>query len=98
MRWLLESAQHLHPGRHDPSTEAIKAKLAAPRDPKVTTAHAGVASVSTDGGTKPQAHDCGADCDNADANARFNDAMKPARETTRPDQLVAAGITGNYGR
>jgi hypothetical protein len=63
------------------------------------TAHEGVASVGADG-IKPRAHDC-ADCGPAEtANAEFNEATKPKRETTRPDQLVAAGITGpaKFGR
>jgi hypothetical protein len=56
--------------RHDPNTEQIKSALAKPRDPKVTTAHAGVASVSTDGGTPPTQPKC--DAGNCDSNADFN--------------------------
>jgi hypothetical protein len=77
---------------HDRSTKQILEKLATPRDPKVTTAHAGVASVSTDGGAKPRAHDCG-DCGpNAAANAKFNAGTVGARETTDPAKLIGAGV------
>lgn len=82
---------------HDPSTELIKRALITPKQRFPVTSHAGVASVATDGGEKPTQHksDCGP---NTATNAAFNEATKPTRETTRPDQLVAAGITGNYGR
>jgi hypothetical protein len=56
--------------KHDRSTESIKAALAKPRDPRVTTNHSGVASVSTDGGTKPTQPKC--DAGNCEANADFN--------------------------
>ena len=76
----------------DKSTGAILDKLATPRDPKVTMAHAGVASVATDGGIKPRQHDC-ADCGpNAEANAKFNAGTIGARETTDPAKLIGAGI------
>jgi len=55
---------------HDKSTEAIKAKLRTPRSPNVTEAHAGVASVSTDGGVKPTQPNT--DGGNVAANDAFN--------------------------
>jgi hypothetical protein len=55
---------------HDPSTEQIKAKLKAPRKPDVIEAHAGVASVNTDGGKPPTQPKC--DGGNCEANADFN--------------------------
>ena len=77
--------------RHDPSTEAIKAKLKAPRYGDVTTAHAGVASVGA-AGAKPRAHD-GADGNpNAAANAKFNAGTAGASETTDAGRLIGAGI------
>jgi hypothetical protein len=46
----------------------------------VVEAHAGVASVNTDGGTKPRAHDCD-DCGpNAAANEKFNQQAQGPRE------------------
>lgn len=73
---------------HDPSTEQIKRKLATPRSRKVVEAHAGVASVNTDGGTKPRQHDCAGDC--ADANAEFNsNAVAGPRE--RPNVVMVTG-------
>jgi len=63
---------------HDPSTEAIKRKLRTPRLRGVVEAHAGVASVNTDGGVAPRQHDCVGNC--ADANANFNQAAQGPRE------------------
>ncbi len=82
---------------HDPSTEQIKAKLKTPRDPRVVTSHAGVASVNTDGGAKPRQHDCDGDCagpDNDALNAALDGAPArgvPQKQPT-PGQLVAAGV------
>ena len=58
----------------DKSTGAILDRLKTPRDPKVVTAHEGVASVSTDGGTKPTMPRT--DDGNTEANAKFNQATK----------------------
>lgn len=80
--------------RHDPSTEAIKTKLHTSSSRKVVAAHAGIASVNTDGGAKPQAHDCEGDC-NTESNAKANDAMRAAgspRLTNDPAQIVGSGI------
>jgi hypothetical protein len=63
---------------HDRSTEAWKKKLATPRSRDVVEAHAGVASVGTDGGIAPRQHDCAGDC--ADANAKFNQTAQGPRE------------------
>lgn len=87
------SNQHPETGRftsamvHDKSTEQIKAKLATPRDPKVTTAHAGVASVSTDGGTKPTQPRT--DGGNAEVNAKFNASTKGPE--FRPGTVIIGG-------
>lgn len=62
----------------DKSTKAITDRLKAPRDPKVVTAHVGVASVSTDGGTKPTMPK--SDDGNVEANAVFNQAAQGPRE------------------
>jgi hypothetical protein len=72
---------------HDKSTEAIKAKLATPRDPKVTTAHAGVASVSTDSGTAPTQPKTD------DGNATVNDAFnqKTKGPNFRPGTVIIGG-------
>jgi hypothetical protein len=77
---------------HDKSTEAIKRKLRTPQERYPVAAHAGVASVATDGGAKPRAHDCD-DCGpNAAANAKFNAGTVGARETTDPAKLIGAGV------
>lgn len=77
---------------HDPSTEQIKRKLKTPQERYPVTSHAGVASVATDGGSKPRAHDCD-DCGpNAAANAKFNAGTVGPRETTDAAKLIAAGI------
>jgi hypothetical protein len=75
---------------HDKSTEQIKARLKARRDPSVVTSHAGVASVNTDGGTKPTQPKT--DDGNTAVNAAFNAGTVGARETTDPAKLIAAGI------
>lgn len=81
---------------HDPSTENIKRLLKTPQPRHPVAPHAGVSSVGASG-AKPTQHNC--DCGpNTEANSAFNEATKPTRETTRSDQLVAAGITGNFGR
>jgi hypothetical protein len=74
----------------DQSSRNILKKLATPRDPKVTTAHAGVQSVSTDGGTKPTQPRT--DDGNVKANAKFNAGAVGASETTDPAKLIGAGI------
>jgi hypothetical protein len=74
---------------HDKSTEAIKRKLKTPRDPRVVEAHAGVASVNTDGGVKPRQHDCDNCGPNAAANAAFNEATKGPNE--RPNVVMVGG-------
>jgi hypothetical protein len=85
--------------KHDPSTEGIKARLAGrqhqfvPGHPgalpkgKVVAAHAGMQSVGTDAGKKP---DCSGDCvgPNADANARYNEQTM---ERTKPAGKLSAG-------
>jgi hypothetical protein len=85
--------------KHDPSTEAIKARLAGrqhafvPGHPgalkprAVVAVHAGAQSVGTDAGKKP---DCSGDCSgpNADANATYN---LQAMERTKPAGLLTAG-------
>jgi hypothetical protein len=78
--------------KHDPSTEGIKARLAAPRSPKVVTHHGGVNSVGHDAG-KPA--DCSGDCSgpNADANAAYNDHM--ARATKPAGKLSAGQLVGS---
>jgi hypothetical protein len=58
----------------DKGTGDILDRLKDPRDPKVVTTHEGVASVSTDGGTKPTQPRT--DDGNADANAEFNETSK----------------------
>ena len=80
---------------HDKSTENIKRLLKTPQPRHPVASHAGVASVGTTGAkpTQPKLDD-----GNTAVNDAFNEATKPTRETTRPDQLVAAGITGNFGR
>jgi hypothetical protein len=82
------SNRHPETGRfiagHDRSTKQILGKLATPRDPKVTRAHAGVASVSTDGGTKPTQPR--ADDGNTEVNAAFNEATKGPKE--RPNVVM----------
>jgi len=75
--------------KHDPSTEAIKGKLATPRSRKVVEAHAGVASVNTDGGAKPRQHDCYKCGPNADANAAFNQQTTGPNE--RPNVVMVGG-------
>lgn len=68
--------------KHDASTSAVKDRLHNDLNPSRSpvTAHAGVASVNTDGGTKPRAHDCD-DCGpNAAANEEFNQAAQGPRE------------------
>lgn len=75
--------------KHDRSTEAIKAKLATPRSPKVVEAHAGVASVNTDGGTPPRQHDCDCNGPNAAANAEFNQQTAGPKE--RPNVVMIGG-------
>jgi hypothetical protein len=82
----------------DPSTEAIKAKLATPRSRNVVEAHGGIASVATDGGAKPRMHDSAGD--NAATNAVTNAALADAgratpRKQPTPGQLVAADIITN---
>ena len=74
---------------HDRSTEEIKRKLKTPQSRDVVQAHDGIASVNTDGGAKPRAHDC-ADCaPNSDANAKFNESVKgPA---LRPNTVMIGG-------
>jgi hypothetical protein len=72
---------------HDKSTEAIKRKLKTPRDPRVVEAHAGVASVNTDGGAKPRQPDSVGP--NAAANAAFNEATKGPNE--RPNVVMVGG-------
>jgi hypothetical protein len=77
--------------KHDPSTEQIKARLAAPRSPKVVAAHAGANSVGHDSG-KPA--DCSGDCSgpNAAANAAFN---SNAAKATRAAKLTAGQLVGS---
>lgn len=94
----------------DKSTDAITARLngrqhafvpghpGALKPRSVVAAHAGVQSVGTVSGRKPKAHDCADGGCNKAANQKFNDAVSNPRETTKPGQLVAAGITGNFGR
>ena len=65
---------------HDPSTEQIKRKLATPRDSKVVTAHAGVASVNTDGGIAPRQPDVAGD--HSATNAATNAALAHAGRAT----------------
>ena len=74
----------------DKSTGNIMKRLKTPRDPQVVAAHAGVASVSTDGGTKPTQPKT--DDGNTTVNAKFNAATVGARETTDPARLIGAGI------
>jgi hypothetical protein len=71
----------------DRSTKNILGKLAAPRNPKVTEAHAAVASVSTDGGTKPTQPRT--DDGNSVANAKFNQAAKGPNY--RPNVVTVGG-------
>jgi hypothetical protein len=79
--------------KHDPSTEEIKTRLHTAPSRTPVVAHDDVQSVATDAGRKPTVHDCAADCGpNSAANDKFNDAAQPARETTDPGRLVAAGI------
>ncbi len=68
----------------DKSTGAILEKLKTPRDPKVVTAHEGVASVSTDGGTKPTQPKT--DGGNTAVNEAFNQATKGPNE--RPNTVM----------
>lgn len=89
------------PGRNitatDHSTKAILDRLATPRSRRVVEAHAGVASVNTDGGAKPRQHDCAGDCaaSNADTNAALAQSGGAAPRTQpSPGQMVAAGLTG----
>jgi len=82
---------------HDPSTEQIKRKLATPRSRDVVEAHAGVASVSTDGGIAPRQPDVAGD--HSASNAATNAALAHAGRATPHKQvsageMVAAGLTG----
>ncbi len=74
--------------KHDESTERIRDALHGKQPRYPVTAHAGVASVGVDG-VKPRAHDCGADCSNADANERFNQSTK--RPNERPNVVMIGG-------
>ena len=60
----------------DPSTEAIKAKLATPRSRNVVEAHGGIASVATNSGKKPRMH--GTAGNNAASNAATNAGLADA--------------------
>ncbi len=71
----------------DKSTGAILKRLKAPRDPSVVTAHAGVASVNTDGGTKPTQPR--GDDGNTEVNAAFNQATKGPNY--RPNTVMIGG-------
>jgi hypothetical protein len=80
--------------KHDPSTEEIKTALHTKPSRTVVAPHANTASVSTDGGAKPHAHDCEGDC-NVAANAKTNAAMSASgspRLTSDPGQLAGAGV------
>jgi hypothetical protein len=82
-----DNSQHLHPGKHDPSTEQIKAKLKTPPPRHPVASHEGVASVGAPG-IKPTQHPC--DCGpNAAANAEFNQATKGPNE--RPNVVMIPG-------
>jgi len=72
----------------DKSTGAILDKLGTVKDGArpVVEAHAGVQSVNTDGGKKPTAP---RDGDNADANAKFNEAAKGPNY--RPNTVIVGG-------
>ena len=83
---------------HDPSTEQIKRKLTTPRSRNVVEAHAGVASVATDGGIAPRQPDCAGE--HCAANAATNAALAHAGRATphkqvTPGEMVAAGLTGS---
>jgi hypothetical protein len=80
--------------KHDPSTEAIKEKLATPQNRNPVTAHAGRASVGASG-VKPTQHQLTGD--NVAANAKTNAALLRAgsqtpRQQPTPGELVGAGI------
>jgi len=60
---------------------------------KVVVSHAGQQGLGTGTGAKPQRY---RDAKSA-ANALFNKKAQPPRETNRPDQIVAAGLTNTGG-
>jgi hypothetical protein len=72
---------------HDKSTEQIKRRLKTPQSRYPVQAHAGVASVATDGGAKPTQPKT--DDGNTAANAKFNEANKGPKE--RPNVVMIGG-------
>jgi len=75
-----------NPAGLDKSSAQILDRLKTPRDPKVTTAHAGVASVGA-GGIKPTQPKL--DDGNTVANADFNEAAQGPRY--RPNTVMVGG-------